>query len=425
MIASPSRRTRLSTAHAVRNLCSWLMPLALLFTANAYAVPSYSRQTGQECAACHIGAFGPQLTPYGVRFKIGGYTDSDGKGGKVPLSAMVVGSVTHTATEDDSGKLTHADLDEASLFLAGKITSHIGSFTQLTYDGIEHHTALDLVDVRFATTKTIKGKDTVFGVTVNNAPTLTDPFNTLPAWAYPYVSSGRSAGAGGAEFAGIGGLEGAVLGTSGYVFWNDRVYAELGTYRALSPSALAKIGVGRDGSPGILNGSSYWRVAYTDDMRKRAWSAGIFGNNGSLKDRDTGDTTSRFHDLGIDGSYQFLGTRQHVATVNGSYIRERDSVADDTLKELKLNASYHYRNTYGGSVGLFRANAASGANDNSGYILQGDWTPWGKEDSWRAPWANLRLGLQYVGFSKVNDDTGLRQKASDSNSLYFYVWTAF
>ena len=63
----------------------------------AHAVPSFARQTGAECAACHVGGYGPQLTPYGIRFKLGGYTDSDGKGGKVPLSAMLIGSVTHTS----------------------------------------------------------------------------------------------------------------------------------------------------------------------------------------------------------------------------------------------------------------------------------------------------------------------------------------
>ena len=55
----------------------------------AHAVPSFARQTGSECAACHVGAYGPHLTPYGIRFKLGGYTDSDGKSGKVPLSAQV------------------------------------------------------------------------------------------------------------------------------------------------------------------------------------------------------------------------------------------------------------------------------------------------------------------------------------------------
>ena len=36
------------------------------------ALPSYARQTGQQCTACHNGF--PELTPYGRQFKLNGYT---------------------------------------------------------------------------------------------------------------------------------------------------------------------------------------------------------------------------------------------------------------------------------------------------------------------------------------------------------------
>jgi hypothetical protein len=38
----------------------------------ADALPSYARQTGLGCGMCHTEF--PQLTPFGRRFKIGGYT---------------------------------------------------------------------------------------------------------------------------------------------------------------------------------------------------------------------------------------------------------------------------------------------------------------------------------------------------------------
>src|SRR5216684_3279215 len=38
---------------------------------SAQALPSYARQTGQECAACHNGF--PELTPYGRLFKLNAY----------------------------------------------------------------------------------------------------------------------------------------------------------------------------------------------------------------------------------------------------------------------------------------------------------------------------------------------------------------
>jgi len=40
--------------------------------------PSYARQTGYACIKA-MGGFGPQLTPYGVKFKIAAYTETDHK----------------------------------------------------------------------------------------------------------------------------------------------------------------------------------------------------------------------------------------------------------------------------------------------------------------------------------------------------------
>ena len=46
--------------------------LSLTFLPSAHAVPSYARQTGQNCIACHVSF--PELTPYGRYFKLTGYT---------------------------------------------------------------------------------------------------------------------------------------------------------------------------------------------------------------------------------------------------------------------------------------------------------------------------------------------------------------
>ena len=64
----------------------------------AQAIPDFAAQTGLPCTACHIGGFGPQLTPTGTAFKIGGYTQGGGEGlaAHIPLSAMTIGSFTHT-----------------------------------------------------------------------------------------------------------------------------------------------------------------------------------------------------------------------------------------------------------------------------------------------------------------------------------------
>src|SRR5437660_1010584 len=85
-----------------------ILPLLALLAASfatepALAVPSFAVQTGQPCAACHIGAFGPQLTPYGRDFKLHGYTASDGKNHGLPLAMTTQSSFTHTRAPQDGG----------------------------------------------------------------------------------------------------------------------------------------------------------------------------------------------------------------------------------------------------------------------------------------------------------------------------------
>jgi hypothetical protein len=420
----------------------------------AQAVPSFARQTGQDCAACHVGGFGPQLTPAGIRFKIGGYVDSDGQGGKVPLSGMLVGSYTHTAKAQDEppaeGAKTNNNraLDEASLFVAGRLADQLGAFVQMTYDGIEKRSALDHADLRFAHATQWQGKDLVLGVSVNNNPTVQDPFNSSPVWSFPYTSS--ALGFSGAPVGTLvnGGLEHRVLGASGYAFFDNRWYAELGTYRTLSRTLQTRTGQGTDEDPGRLGGgTAYWRLAYFQDLKSSAFNVGLFGFNASVQpDRTPGTPSNRFTDLGIDGQYQWLGTREHIVTLQGSHLREhqrRDALlaageADNGvghLRESKLNVSYHFRQTWGVTAGLFRtggdadATLYGGSPDTRGRIVQLDWTPFGKEDSWGAPWANLRLGLQYTAYSRYNGASsnydGAGRNASDNNTWFLFAWTSF
>src|ERR1700688_3453968 len=62
----------------------------------AEALPSYARQTGQECAACHNGF--PELTPYGRLFKLNGYTFSGGTTDMPAIAGMAIPTFTHTTT---------------------------------------------------------------------------------------------------------------------------------------------------------------------------------------------------------------------------------------------------------------------------------------------------------------------------------------
>ena len=119
----------------------------------AAAVPAFADQTGQACASCHVGGFGPQLTPFGRQFKLGGYTLRT-KSFNVPLSAMAVASYVHTkraqeeAPTEDSKRNNNLSFDEGSIFLAGGVGSHLGGFAQVTYSGADKAWAWDNLDLR-------------------------------------------------------------------------------------------------------------------------------------------------------------------------------------------------------------------------------------------------------------------------------------
>lgn len=405
----------------------------LLVASQAQAVPSFARQTGMDCAGCHIGGFGPQLTPAGIRFKLGGYTDSDGQDGKLPLSAMVVASWTQTKAdnaEPEAGLKANNNLkmDEASVFLAGRLTEHMGAFVQATYDGVGKKTALDQTDLRYARTVELGGQEAIVGLSLNNNPGVQDPFNTMPVWSFPYASSPAGSGTGEAASLINGGLEGRVLGSSVYGFFDNAYYAELGSYRSLSPAAQVHLGLGADQQQ--LGGNAYWRLGWFKDQKSQAFQLGLFGWNANVADRTTTDPSSKYRDLGIDGSYQFLGTREHVATLSGSYVNEHKTggASGDAsrLHEARLNATYHYQQTWGGGAGLFSTQGSDPAARSNGYLLQADWTPWGKENA-SAPTpfsaANLRLGAQYWVYNKLNGESG--SAARDRNTLFLFAWTSF
>lgn len=448
----------MSLSRVLRRLSSGAgLACLLLWAAPSHAVPSYARQTGQDCAACHVGSFGPQLTPYGVKFKIGGYTDSDGKDGHVPVSGMAVASFTNTNKKlpdpPDHGynRNNNVSVDEISLFLAGKLTDNIGSFVQVTYDGTSGDSSIDQMDLRFAHATTLAGKDLVVGLSLNNNPGVQDPFNTLSVWSFPYVTT--PFGFSGAETGSFanGAVEQRVLGLTAYAFYDNNWYAEAGTYRSLGKSTQDRLGLDVTEDPGHLKtGSAYWRLAYFKDLKTQAFSAGLFGLSGSLKADSSVNQYNSFNDLGIDAMYQFLGTREHIVTVQGSYLREHQQrnamlLAGEAshkfghLNELKLNTSYTYQQTWGGTLGYFSTTGDSDSSlyasntrtrpNTSGGIVELNWTPFGKEGSWGAPWANARFGAQYTFYGKYNGSSnnydGTGRKASDNNTLFLYVWTAF
>ena len=169
----------------------WFLAMAAVGVSatNAAAVPAFQAQTGEPCQACHVGGFGPQLTPFGREFKLQGYTlRSNDK--SIPLSIMAVASYLKTAKSQNpppapgfSGNDNLA-LDQLSLFFAGGFGDHFGAFIQGTYDGVAKAWHWDNLDLRATTNVKIQKADVTLGASLNNAPTVQDAWNTLPAWGF-------------------------------------------------------------------------------------------------------------------------------------------------------------------------------------------------------------------------------------------------
>ena len=214
----------------------------LLLCRPALAVPELASQTGQPCTACHIGGYGPQLTPLGRAFKIGGYTQSGGEGlaASILLSAMVL-NVVHPYQQQRPRRSDHALCQQQQLcarpdqlFSRGRVSDHTGGFVQFTYSDIPNAVNLDNTDLRpYTTTFDLGDSELRVGTTVNNNPTVQDPYNSTFAWGFPFVSSGLAPTPAATPIL-DGGFAGNSIGYTVYAWYDHSLYLEAGGYTTLS-----------------------------------------------------------------------------------------------------------------------------------------------------------------------------------------------
>lgn len=431
--------------------------LALFIAApRATALPSFARQTGQQCAACHNGF--PELTPYGRLFKLNGYVFGGGQSNLPPLAAMIVEDYTHTQAGQSGGATAHYgpnnnfSLNTASLFYGGRILGDygLGAFAQITYNDPSRSFHWDNTDVRWAHAMTIYGDETVFGVSVNNNPSMSDVWNTTPAWRYPFQSSALSLTPSSKTF-----IEGAysqqVLGASAYALWNRLVYAEAGAYHTLPPDAISALGIAESGTDSFRGLAPYWRLAFQPQWGPSSLEVGTFGmianiHPGRVTQFGTDDKT----DLGFDVQYQYL-TDAHSVSAQASWITEHQhlnstfaqgssSSLNDQLHSFNVKTTYSYEQTYygtlaysriqgSGDAGLYSSTSRTNSPNSDWWTVEADYMPFnhGGPDFW--PWLNMKLGLQYIWYTKFNGATnnynGSGRNAADNNTLYAFVWFAF
>lgn len=424
----------------------------------AHAVPAFAEQTGQPCSQCHVGAFGPQLKPYGRDFKLYGYTASDGEKHLPGVALTLQTGYTHTADPQNDNSANYGlkandNLvvdQQVSAYFGGRLGKDVGAFAQVTYDGTAAAWSWDNADVRYAHQTSVFGKDSVLGITVNNSPTMQDSWNSTPVWGFPYNSSSIAKVPAAATLV-DGSIAGQVVGVGGYLLWNDSVYAELAAYHVLNDAFLNHLGTGSHSTgvtPDVYDGSlPYWRLSWYHDTDDHMFQVGAFGLSGDrfpAGDRSTG-MSDTLRDRAIDFNYQLHGNESHFISVHAVLIREdldllasaalgNANAASLSLETLRADISYSWHNTLTPTLQYFRTtgsadpwwgtvdaiNNPSGNPDSRGWVFDLGFVPMGKPDS-SLPWANVRLGAQWIRYQQFD---GSSVGASGHDTLYLSLWFA-
>ena len=434
------------------------------FCEAGYAVPSFKRQTGMSCTTCHTSF--PELTPFGRIFKLNGYTYSieDPSKWTPPLAAAVKVSYTALASNDgilksgiapfdkpDDAQRDKANLpQEADFYLAGRLADRIGIFSDIAYDGLGNDLALDLTDIRFSDTALLGGHHVVYGLTVNNSPTMEDIWNTAPDWGFPYSGSDVAP----APAAGTlieGGLDqqvGGIGGYAAYVVNNTMIYAQGAAYRTANDGLARPLSAGTDVGVVVDNAAPYWRVAFQQQVENHYFELGGYGLSASIfPNGGTSGPTDKFTDNAVDAEYQYFHEK-HIFSAAMTWIHEHQewdasypagdaSNRTDTLKSFKINANYHYRahcGTIGGNIayfaitgdndaGLYAPSPVNGSRkgspDSSGFILQADYVMN----------HTYKFVAQYTIYDRFNGANsnydGYGRDAKDNNTLYLLLWMMF
>ena len=438
------------------NLIIVAMLSAFIFASSrsATALPSYARQTGLACSGCHYNP--PELNPAGRLFKLLAYTQKMDNSTvpaptpdkrrpglemlqNLPLGAWFETSMTSTRKAQPGSQNASFEFpQDISLFLAGAWADHLGSFLQVTYNAQDDHFGMDNTDIRFAKKTKVNGKDLIYGLMMNNNPTLEDVWMTLPGWGYPFVAP-DSAPTPAASAILQGALAQDVAGFGGYTMWDNHLYGAVTLYRS-DHMGSPQPNSGTGASYNISGLAPYWRVAYQESGRINVFEAGLYGMHMSSFPGAVTGPTDDYTDFGTDFEYDRTIGRD-VLSVRGTYLRENStldgSVAAGSaspgshhLNTANANVEYHYGNRISGTVGWFLTSgtadatiyapasvsgSANGSPRSEG--ISGNFSYW--------PVQNVDIAFQYNGYNRFNGGStnydGSGRNASDNDTSYLLI----
>ena len=463
----------------------------MVLSSSAWALPSFARQTGWSCAACHTSY--PQLTPMGRMFKLLGFTTTNlqhqqkleakfGKSVGLLLSRVSQFSIFLQASATNvgggqavfGGGNTNASPNnnvqfpqQVSLFYAGEVTPHIGSFLHLTYSGGGSGTggggfSFDDSSIvwthpwKFGTNNLL-----VTGVDVNNTPTAMDLWNTTPDWQAPFFLSDYSSwnhvpqpfivNSAGAAYplAGLGAYAADIFGPN-KANW---LYADADVYTNAQGTQLNPVGnfANFNGGPnGRLSGAApYVRLAYQHDWGNWNWEVGAYGMWSSVYDSPNTKTgpIDQLNDYDLDTQLQWLNINDNNnLTVRAAWVNEQQrfgagnsssSLSSGNLNLFNLNATYWYHDRYalqGGYRNVWgSANPVLYNNPNTNFTYSANGSP-DTSNEWieasYLPWWNTRFSLRYVVYNKFRgvgapSSSTSGYGASAYNTLELLAWIAY
>ena len=418
-------------------------------------IPSFARQTGLSCSACHTSF--PQLNAFGRLFKLNGYTmtgplvletKDSGKRESLrisavpPLSAMIQTSFSQTKTAIPGTQNGNAEFpQQLSLFVAGAISPKIGTFVQLTYAGKDGVIGIDNAEVRYADKTQLGSKELIYGLTLNNNPTMQDVWNTVPAWRFPFASSGAAPTPLATPLLN-GPLGQQVAGLGAYAMYDGQFYFEYAAYRSAAQGGAHP--PDSSATSTISGVASYWRGFIQHTWGDNTLMVGTYGISAKLFPAGVTGALNRYSDFALDAQYESkLGTSMFSA--HGSWLRETQHLdasfaanasanPSNTLKEIRFDAGVITPSRIGITLGYFGISGTADALVYPNQPIQG--SAIGSPNSSgivaelsTMPWLNTRFSVQYVGYTRFNGGTtnydGAGRKAGDNNVLYLLGWVAF
>jgi hypothetical protein len=402
------------------------------------------------CNVCHSNP--PELTAFGRKFKLEGYTLTDRKpdaviededlkiGKSPPISVMLLLSGTATNKPVPDAQNWNVEFPQAlSLFLAGELSSHLGGMVQATYAHQTDHFTLDNTDIRYANHTTLDSTDVLYGLTLNNSPTVEDVWNGTPSWGYPWLSPDNAPSPSVRPLI-AGGLAQDVAGLGVYTMWNDHLYVGFTLYCS-EHAGGSQPANGTDYAINIHGVAPYWRLAWQQTWGLNYLEVGTYGIYVSSVPGGVTGIRDTYLDPAVDLQYERpLGV--DLLTLHTAYIHERSNLdgtfaaggavaSSHYLNTFRADVTYHFRSRYTFTLAGFSTTGSTdpilyapapvtgsltGSPNSTGFMGQfGYW-----------PTQNIALSVAYAACMKFNGASdnydGSGRNASANNSLYVALW---